>query len=169
MLTLVQPSDPILRRQAARIQQVTPAIERLARQMFETMYAGDGVGLAAPQVGSSIRLIVLDGRALDPALKPVALANPEIVWRSRQTNIRPEGCLSLPGIEAEVRRPAAVRMRAEQLGAGPVTLEAVGWQARILQHEIDHVNGILFIDHVPAAKRWWLKRRVKNQAAMVAL
>ncbi len=160
-LSIVVYGDPILQRRAKDLPAVTPEQERLAQAMFDLMYASHGVGLAAPQVSISERLIVLDARCVMPHATPKALVNPEILERTgRHTAV--EGCLSLPGIEGEVTRAETIRVRAIQLGAGPVEFTTEGFEARIIQHEVDHLNGILFIDRLPWLKRRLLKRTLRH-------
>jgi peptide deformylase len=118
--------------------------------MLETMYAAEGIGLAAPQVGVSTRLFVMDIR--DPEIEPRALINPVIVARSGSESGE-EGCLSLPGLVGEVERSASIVVEALDLQGKPVRIEASGLHARCIQHEIDHLDGVLFIDHLSPLKR----------------
>jgi peptide deformylase len=118
--------------------------------MFETMYAAEGIGLAAPQVGVSTRLFVMDIR--DPEIEPRALINPAIVERSGSESGE-EGCLSLPGLVGEVERSASIVVEALDLQGQPIRIEASGLHARCIQHEIDHLDGVLFIDHLSPLKR----------------
>ena len=125
-------------------------IDRLIDDMLYTMYEAPGIGLAAPQVGRNLRVIVAD--VSESRDQPVALINPEIIASDGMTEYE-EGCLSLPGIYAKVRRPARIRVRALNRDGKPVELEADDLLAICLQHEIDHLNGVLFIDHLSALKR----------------
>jgi len=143
--------DPVLREQAAPVSAVTDEVRALIADMFETMYAEEGVGLAAPQVGVSTRVIVVDPQ--DEKTTPFALINPEIVSFSEDVDRAEEGCLSLPGLKEIVERPIAVRVQALDRDGVPTVIEAEGFVARILQHEVDHINGILFLDRVSALKR----------------
>jgi peptide deformylase len=149
--------DPVLREKAAPVERVTDEIRTLIGDMFETMYAEEGVGLAAPQVGVGDRVIVIDPR--DEVIEPFALINPEIVHLGEELVRDEEGCLSIPGLKEIVERPASVRIEGIGIAGEPVMIDAAGLLARILQHEIDHLEGILFIDRVSALKRKLLLNR----------
>ncbi|MBI5343092.1 MAG: peptide deformylase [Deltaproteobacteria bacterium] len=142
--------DPFLLRKAAPVARVDDRIRELVRDMFETMYAASGIGLAAPQVGVGKRVIVVDVSAVEKEIAPVALVNPEIVERKGQVE-GTEGCLSIPGVEGIVPRAESVLVRALDPLGQPVQIRAEGLLSRALQHEIDHLDGILFIDRIPAA------------------
>ena len=167
-LSIVIYGNPILQQRAKEVSAVSEEQEALAKRMFELMYASHGVGLAAPQVGISERIIVLDGSCVAPAATPKALANPVILKRSRRRHVAVEGCLSLPGIEGQVPRAWQIRVRAIQLGHGPVEFDTEGFEARIIQHELDHLDGVLFIDRLPCLKRRKLKRLLSRQLAQCA-
>ncbi|HHX75219.1 MAG TPA: peptide deformylase [Firmicutes bacterium] len=139
-----QNGDEVLRRKAAAVRKITPGIRVLLNDMAETMYAADGVGLAAPQVGISKRLVVIDIRDEQGLLK---LVNPEVVAASGKA-VAVEGCLSFPGLAGEVERAEAVTVRALDEEGNPVEITADGLLARAFQHEIDHLDGILFVDKV---------------------
>jgi peptide deformylase len=149
--------DPVLRERAAEVDAVTDDIRTLIRDMFDTMYAEEGVGLAAPQVGLGQRVIVVDPREED--IEPFALVNPRIVYFSQELERGEEGCLSIPGLKEIVERSVAVRVEALDPEGDAVSIEAEGLLARILQHEVDHLDGILFIDRVSALKRKMLLNR----------
>lgn len=149
--------DPVLRTAAAPVETVDDEVRRLIADMFDTMYAEEGVGLAAPQIGISQRIIVVDPH--DGDVKPFALINPEIVTSSDDVDRAEEGCLSIPGLTEVVERPVAVQVRALDAEGRDVVFDAHGLLARILQHEVDHINGILFIDRVSALKRKMLLNR----------
>lgn len=149
--------DPILREEAAPVASVTDEVRRLVEDMFDTMYAEEGVGLAAPQVGVPLRVIVVDPR--EPDVVPFALINPRISAFSDEVERAEEGCLSIPGLKEIVERPVSVRVDALNRDGEPVVIEADDLLARILQHEIDHIDGILFIDRVSALKRKLLLKR----------
>jgi peptide deformylase len=149
--------DPVLRTAAAPVDTVTDEIRRLIEDMFDTMYAEEGVGLAAPQVGVSQRVLVVDAQTADT--QPFALINPEITEFSEDVERGEEGCLSIPGLRELVERPYSVRVRGLDRDGAPIELEADGLLARILQHEIDHLDGILFLDRVSALKRKLLLAR----------
>lgn len=149
--------DPVLRERAAEVEAVTDDIRTLIRDMFDTMYAEEGVGLAAPQVGIGHRVIVVDPREED--IEPFALVNPRIVHFSQELERGEEGCLSIPGLKEIVERSVAVHVEALDSEGAAVSIEAEGLLARILQHEVDHLDGILFIDRVSALKRKMLLNR----------
>jgi peptide deformylase len=149
--------DAVLRTEAVPVAAVTEEVRRLIEDMFDTMYAEDGVGLAAPQVGVSQRVIVVDPR--DPEIAPFALVNPEIVEFSDDLERAEEGCLSIPGLKELVDRSYAVRVNGLNRDGERVALEAEGFLARILQHEVDHLDGILFVDRVSPLKRKLLLSR----------
>ncbi|MDK2972333.1 MAG: peptide deformylase [Candidatus Sumerlaeota bacterium] len=166
--------DSILRETARPISQVTEELRTLAADMGETMYAANGVGLAANQIGRLDRILVLDVEQTDDApgkrrkrgrtgqrLLEVYL-NPEILSSSIEDESYNEGCLSIPGIEGDVYRPLTIRLRWMDLEGKLHEDEAEGMRARVLQHEIDHLNGVLFIDHLPEAKRLALAGRLNR-------
>ncbi|HEX7518660.1 MAG TPA: peptide deformylase [Candidatus Deferrimicrobium sp.] len=143
---LVYP-DPFLARKAIPVAVVDDRIRALIRDMFETMYAAEGVGLAAPQVGAGKRVIVLDVSPVDETIAPVVVVNPEIVWRNGSaTGV--EGCLSVPGVQGEVYRAETVEVRGMDEQGNPLRIRAAGIFSRALQHEIDHLDGVLFIDRL---------------------
>ena len=145
---LVYP-DPFLSRKASPVAAVDEKVRTLIRDLFETMYDADGIGLAAPQVGVGKRVIVVDVSPVDETAAPVALVNPEIVAREGLC-VGMEGCLSIPGVQGEVLRAEPVVVRGLDGGGDPVRLEAGGILSRALQHEIDHLDGVLFIDRIPS-------------------
>jgi len=153
---------PVLRERAAEVEAVDDGVRQLVRDMFDTMYAANGQGLAAPQVGVSRRIVVLDVPQSDaPAY---ALVNPRVVERSDETARAEEGCLSIPGVSDVVERPAKVVVEALDAEGAPVRIEADGELARCLQHEIDHLDGILYIDRLSPLKRKLLLARYRKQA-----
>jgi len=146
---LVYP-DPFLARKAVPVAAVNDRIRALIRDMFETMYSAEGVGLAAPQVGVGKRVVVLDVSHLDETIAPVAVINPEIVWRNGSvTSV--EGCLSVPGVQGEVCRAETVEVRGMDEQGNPLRIRAAGILSRALQHEIDHLDGVLFIDRLSSS------------------
>jgi peptide deformylase len=156
--------DPVLREEAEAIDTVTDEIRALARDMFDTMYEADGVGLAANQVGITRRLIVVDPR--EEGVSPRALVNPTIVSTSEETDRAEEGCLSIPGLRDVVERPATVVVEALDLEGQAFRIEADGLLGRVLLHEIDHLNGVLFLDRLtPLKRRMLLKKweKVKDE------
>ncbi len=157
--------DPVLRTPADPVASFVAVLRALVDEMFETMYHAEGVGLAAPQIGLSQRIFVIDVRDEDAPLGGrFALINPEIVEASRETDRQSEGCLSIPGLDEVVERPERVVVRGLDPEGTPVEVQADGILARALQHEKDHLDGILFIDRVsPLKRRMLLKRWRKLQ------
>ena len=143
--------DPVLREKAQPVPEVSDELRRLVTDMFETMYAAEGVGLAAPQIGLGIRVLVIDPH--DDETEPFALFNAEVVSLGDETDKSEEGCLSIPGIRDVVERPSRVVVEALNIEGKPIRLEAEGYLARILQHEVDHLNGVLFLDYLSPIKR----------------
>ena len=151
--------DPVLRRRAALVEAVTPEVRRLASDMIETMYDEVGIGLAAPQVGVSTRLMVVgdeEGRGVQ------VLVNPTISAQGGKVTAE-EGCLSLPGVFAQVTRSEWVTLEAQDLEGRPVAVTARGLRSRVFQHEIDHLDGVLFIDRLEPVIRDRIKRRIKKE------
>ena len=142
--------DPILRQETKVVEQVTDEHRRLIDDMFETMHAAKGIGLAAPQVGRSERIAVVD---VQGGSQPIALVNPEIVQSSAETDKSEEGCLSIPDVYADVERPSRVMVRALDRAGAAFEMEADELLARCFQHEIDHLHGKLFIDYLSILKR----------------
>ena len=170
---LVFHPDPRLKKVCPPVPAITDEIRLLADDMLATMYDAPGIGLAAPQVGAQARLFVMDCvREEDAPPQPMVLVNPEITWASEETSTYEEGCLSIPEQFADVTRPAQVTMR--WLGLDGKTHEQVfdGLWATCAQHELDHLNGKLFIDHLGPIKRQlitrkmvkWKRERAKDQA-----
>jgi peptide deformylase len=143
--------DPILRQRANEVAEISEVTKQLIRDMFETMYAEEGVGLAAPQVGIAERIIVIDPQQDD--LPAFALINPEIVEASKETEKGEEGCLSIPGLRELVERSYSVMVRGLTPEGQARELNLEGLPARIIQHEVDHLDGVLFIDRVSPLKR----------------
>jgi peptide deformylase len=144
---------PQLRLTSAPIARVDDGVRKLAEDMLETMYAAPGIGLAAVQVGEMTRLITIDVSHDEDAKEPRVFINPEILWKSEDLSVYEEGCLSIPEFYEEVERPARVRVRYTNLAGEPEELEADGLLSTCLQHEIDHLEGVLFIDHISRLKR----------------
>lgn len=144
---------PQLRLASAPIARVDDGTRKLAEDMLETMYAAPGIGLAAVQVGEMTRLITIDVSHDENAKEPRVFVNPEILWKSEDLSVYEEGCLSIPDYYEEVERPARIRVRYTNLAGEPEELEADGLLATCLQHEIDHLDGVLFIDHISKLKR----------------
>ncbi|MCY3744545.1 MAG: peptide deformylase [Candidatus Poribacteria bacterium] len=150
--------DPVLRKRAEPVPEIAEAERQLAVQMLETLYAtGNGIGLAATQVGVLRRLIIVDiGEEDDEAYEPLVLFNPEIL-SSEGEIVADEGCLSIPDVTAEVKRPEKIVIEGIDVQSKAVRIEANGLLARVLQHEVDHLNGVLFIDRISGLKRQLLK------------
>ena len=159
VLTVRKYGDPVLRRRSAEVADVTPELRATIADMIETMYEEEGIGLAAPQVGIPLRLMVIGH---DARREPQALLNPRIVDRGGEVTAE-EGCLSIPGIFAQVARAEWVDLEATDVDGQPVKVHGKGLLARVLQHEMDHLDGVLFIDRLDAVTRDRLKRRIKKQ------
>ena len=156
--------DPVLRAKCRTVTAIDDRVRKLAADMVETMHAAPGIGLAAPQVGVEERIAVLDLSVGEDPKQVHVLINPEIVHREgAETDV--EGCLSLPGLTDKVERPTAVRVKALDLTGKPVELNADGWLARAVCHEIDHLDGVLFVDHLRGLRRERAKRQLKKLAA----
>ena len=176
ILQIFEYGDPILRVKGKPIENMDDRIRELAANMIETMHAANGVGLAAQQIGEALQLTVLDvslvedrpstlkldGKEVDPkAAMPLVLINPEIELRGT-TEVGVEGCLSFPEITGDIERAKSVIVRAQTLDGGTIEIEASGFLARAIQHEGDHLNGILFIDRMNSAAKAALSSRLKR-------
>jgi len=159
VLDILEMPDPRLTARSAPVEAIDDGLLRLLDAMLETMYAAPGIGLAAPQVGVLKRAFVAD-LGEEGERRPLFVINPEIVWRSESSSVAEEGCLSLPKQFGEVRRADAVRVRHLDRAGETREIEAEGLLARCLQHEIDHLDGILFVDHLSALKRTLILRRL---------
>jgi len=158
--------DPILRQVSKPIETIDSEVKKLADDMLETMYDAPGIGLAAIQIGVARRMLVLDVSKDGEDKKPLVFINPEIVTASDARSVYEEGCLSIPDYYAEVERPASITVRhLDREGKEQVT-EAEGLLATCLQHEIDHLNGVLFIDHISKLKREMVIRKFTKAAKM---
>lgn len=145
--------DPVLRQLSKPIERVDADLQRLADDMLETMYDAPGIGLAAIQIGVPRRMLVIDVAREGEDKQPLVFINPEIVTSSDERSVYEEGCLSIPDYYAEVERPATIGVRYLDRDGKEQTVEADGLLATCLQHEIDHLNGVLFIDHISRLKR----------------
>jgi peptide deformylase len=154
--------DPRLKRQCAPVADVTDVTRALLDEMLETMYAAPGIGLAAPQIGVDARALVMDCAEKESARQPIAMLNPEIVAISDALNEHEEGCLSLPDIFGFVTRPAEVRVRWLSPQGEIEERDFAGLWATCVQHEIDHLNGKLFIDYLGAMRRQMITRRMQK-------
>ena len=150
---LVLLPDPILRTTSKEVERVDDDVRRLADDMLETMYDAPGIGLAAVQIGVPRRLLVIDCSKEEEEKAPMVFINPRIVDRSKERNVYEEGCLSIPDYYAEVERPAEVTVDYIDRDGKERQVKADGLLATCLQHEIDHLNGVLFIDHISRLKR----------------
>ena len=175
-LSILQYGDPILRAKGKRIEKVDDRVRELAQNMIETMHAANGVGLAAPQVGESLQLTVLDvsqvedrpstmklnGKDIEPdTAMPLVLINPQTDL-GVETEMGTEGCLSFPELTGEIERAKSITVRAQNLNGEPIEIETSGFLARAIQHEIDHLNGILFIDRMSSAAKTSLSSKLKR-------
>jgi peptide deformylase len=160
LLPILTAPDPRLKQKAARVEAVTDDMRRLMDDMLETMYQAPGIGLAAPQIGVLQQIIVVDIGKDENDRQPIRMANPEIVWASDDDNTYEEGCLSVPEHYAAVVRPRAIRVRYLDEQNEIREMEADGLLATVLQHEMDHLDGILFIDHLSSLKRNMILRKL---------
>ena len=159
---IIEP-DPILRKKSSSLEKVDNDLRKLMDDMLETMYAAPGIGLAAVQVGILKRLIVLDISKKDEKKKPLFLVNPEIKYQSDNTSTHEEGCLSIPGYFAEIKRPAECHVDYIDYYGKPKKLKAKGLLATCIQHEIDHLNGKLFIDYLSKLKKDMIIKKLIKQ------
>jgi peptide deformylase len=160
---IVLMGDPVLREVAEEVEVFDDELRALVRDMFATMYHAEGIGLAAPQIGISSRILVIDlRREEEEDDEQIVLVNPRLTWRSDDSKKESEGCLSIPGLEEVVERHAEVRVEGQDSRGEPVKLEADALLARALQHEIDHLDGVLFLDRVSPLKRRMLVKKWKK-------
>ncbi len=154
--------DPVLREPAREVERFDEELERLVKDLFQTMVHAEGAGLAAPQVGVSLRVLVVDVPDDHEGRQRVALVNPRIVETSSDDDRDLEGCLSIPGVSEVVRRPESVTVRGMDPKGDTIEVTGSGLFARALQHEIDHLDGILFIDHLTPLKRRMLLKKYRK-------
>ncbi len=162
-LQIVTLPDDVLRKKARPVTKFDADLQTLIDNMIETMRVANGVGLAAPQIGQSLQLAVIEtlpeedenGETIPDSRELFVIVNPRIVWESREVIDGIEGCLSIPGYVGEVERAYAVRVRAQDRRGKPLKLRLKGWTARIFQHEIDHLNGVLYIDKLTDRENFW--------------
>ena len=157
--------DKRLRLVSEPVAAIDDEIRTLVADMFDTMYDAPGIGLAAIQVGVPKRVVTMDLAHKTEEKKPRVFINPEIVWRSDETNVYEEGCLSIPEVHEDVDRPERVRVRWLDLDGKPHEETADGLFATCIQHEIDHLNGVLFIDHISRLKRHFITKKFTKLAA----
>ena len=155
--------DPILRKKSQVIDKVDDKLRKLLNDMLETMYSAPGIGLAAVQIGILKRLIVIDISKEEEKKNPIFLINPEIIFQSKDTSIHEEGCLSLPGHFAEIERPAECRIKYIDYDGKKQEMKANGLLATCIQHEIDHLNGVLFIDYLSKLKKNMIVKKLVKQ------
>ncbi|MGH7033983.1 MAG: peptide deformylase [Stellaceae bacterium] len=160
VLPIITAPDLRLNRRAQPVQKVDDSVRRLMDDMLETMYQAPGIGLAAPQVGVLKRVLVVDCAKADEKPQPYKIANPEILWRSVEMLVNNEGCLSLPEHYADVERPAEIKLRYLDEQNEIRELHAKGLLATCIQHEIDHLEGLLFVDHISPLKRSIILRKL---------
>ena len=160
---IVLAPDPVLKTPGTALERVDDETRRLMDDMLETMYHAEGIGLAAPQIAISKRLLVLDvEQTEDGPGNPMVFANPEIIHSSDTPNVYNEGCLSLPEHYAEIERPKIVRVKYIDYDGNPQEIEADGLLATCLQHEIDHLDGVLFIDYLSNLKRNMILKKMRK-------
>jgi peptide deformylase len=175
-LEIVQYGDPVLRAKGKRVEKIDDRIRELAQNLIETMHAANGVGLAAQQVGEPIQLTVIDvsqvedrpstmklnGKDVDPAsVMPLVLINPQVDLGS-ETEVATEGCLSFPEVTGDISRAKSIVVRGQDLEGNALEIETTGFLARAIQHEVDHLNGILFIDRMSSAAKTSLSSKLKR-------
>lgn len=166
ILPIVTVPAEILRTPAKPVATITKQTEKLLDDMLATMYAAPGIGLAAPQIGVLERLVVIDIGARDGGKGEIfKMINPEITWKSEDESVYEEGCLSIPGIHAEVTRPASIRVRYMDVSGKIQEIETGGLLATCVQHEFDHLNGVLFIDYLSKLKQGMIMRKMKKLKA----
>jgi peptide deformylase len=171
LLDIVTLPNAILRQKVKPVTQFDDELQTLIDNMIETMRSANGVGLAAPQIGENRRLAIIEslpdydeeGEEIPDSRDLFVIVNPEIVWTSRDTEDGIEGCLSIPGYLGEVERPLSIRVRTQDRTGKKVKLKLSGWTARIFQHEIDHLNGVLFIDKLTAPENLWTEEEFHAQ------
>ena len=156
--------DPVLRLVSSPVERVDDAVRKLAADMLDTMYDAPGIGLAAIQVGEPLRMLVIDLAKEGEPPAPQVFINPQVLETGDERSIYEEGCLSIPDYYAEVERPASVRVKYLDREGKPQEVEAEGLLATCLQHEIDHLNGVLFIDHISKLKRDMVVKKFRKLA-----
>ena len=161
---LVLLPDPLLRTVSKPLERIADGVRKFAVDMLETMYDAPGIGLAAIQVGEPLRMLTIDLSKEDEARSPHVFINPEIVATGDEASVYEEGCLSIPDYYAEVERPARITVNYLDLDGRPQTITTDGLMATCLQHEIDHLNGVLFIDHISRLKREMVVKKFRKLA-----
>ena len=174
MLDIVTLPNKILRKRTQTVSNYDAQLQLLIDDMIETMRDAPGVGLAAPQIGMSIKLTVIetladldeDGNEIEGSRDLHVITNPEIVWTSRTSVDGIEGCLSIPGYLGEVERYESIRVRAQDRNGKKIKMRLEGWTARIFQHELDHLNGVLYIDRLTDPKNFWTEEEFDEMQEM---
>jgi len=169
VLPIITIPDPVLRKKAATVERVDAALLALAKDMLATMYDAPGIGLAAPQVGISRRLIVMDPSKDETPKQPLIMVNPVILERGSEMRTHEEGCLSIPDFTAEIERPAETRVRFIDTEGKEQEKTLEGIWSTLVQHEIDHLNGVLFIDYLSRLKRDMIVKKFTKQKRAEAL
>jgi len=166
LLEIIVAPDPRLKRKCEPVARVDADTAKLMADMLETMYEAPGIGLAAPQVGVAKRIIVVDAAAEKKPPAPIKMANPEIIWSSDEKKSHEEGCLSLPDEYDQVVRPDKIKVRYLDETNTQKEIEADGLLSVVIQHELDHLEGVLFVDHISSLKRNMILRRLTKQKKM---
>jgi peptide deformylase len=166
ILNIIVAPDPRLKITAKAVKAVDDDVRALMDDMLESMHVANGIGLAAPQVGDSRRVIVVDISRAEEEPDPIRMANPELLWVSDEEGNHEEGCLSLPEQYAEVERPKSIRVRYLDRSGEEQELDATGMLATCIQHEMDHLDGILFVDHISSLKRKMILRKLSKAKKM---
>lgn len=168
VLPIVTYNDPILKKKTDPVPENGEELQQLIDDMFETMYEASGVGLAAPQIGKSIQIFVMDADAIteemdeEEDIGPIVLINPEIIKEDDEKVKMEEGCLSIPDVRDDVLRPKSITVKYKDRDFNEQTLNASGWVARVIQHEYDHLQGVLFLDYLSAFRRRLHKSTLKK-------
>jgi peptide deformylase len=158
---IIEP-DPILRKKCSPVESINNNIKRLMKDMLETMYRAPGIGLAAVQIGILKRVVVIDISKEEEKKKPLLMINPKIIYRSKKTSIYEEGCLSLPGQYAEIERPAECHLKFIDIKGKSNEIKAEGLLSTCIQHEVDHLDGVLFIDYLSKLKKTMIIKKLSK-------
>ena len=160
--------NPVLRKKSVPITEFNEDLKKLSEDMIETMMNADGVGLAAPQIGKNIRIVIVDPDPSQNGLTRMILVNPEITPITENKEVMEEGCLSVPGIYGRVKRPTDLRVKAQDLDGKPIEFETRGFFSRVIQHEIDHLDGVIFTDKVLPKDKKKVEKELKELIAKYA-
>lgn len=162
LLKLYEYPHPVLKQKTEKVEKVDAKIQKLLDDMLETMYASNGCGLAAPQIGVSKKIVVVDIAHEDEEANPIYMVNPEIIWKSEEKVCGEEGCLSVPGQRADVERHASVKVKYLDYNGKEQAMLAEDFLAIAIQHELDHLDGVLYIDHLSRLKRQMLLKKLEK-------